>query len=206
MGEEEIPVTIAGFADFGISNQCILSKSVISNINTVLIKNPSDDFYSSLNDYTSKMFVLYQVDEYIDGFLKSGLEMTYFNSALCIFIILLLFIVIINNSLLFYEEMKDAYAKIRILGLSKKDLLALQVKENLFIFLIVGILSFLASIILIKNVSYLLILFKSYYTMPIDIQTILIGLGIGLVAYFLSQIVFIKKVCNINLIENVKTF
>lgn len=206
LGEEEIPVTIAGFADFGISNQCILSKSVISNINTVLIKNPSDDFYSSLNDYTSKMFVLYQVDEYIDGFLKSGLEMTYFISALCIFIILLLFIVIINNSLLFYEEMKDAYAKIRILGLSKKELLALQVKENLFIFLIVGILSFLASIILIKNVSYLLIFFKSYYTMPIDILTILIGLGIGLVAYFLSQIVFIKKVCNINLIENVKTF
>ena len=206
LGAEDMPVTIVGFADFGISNQCILSKSFVSNINTVLIKNPSDDFYSSLNAYTSKMFYLYQVDEYIDGFLKSGLEMTYFISTLCIIIILLLFIVIVNNSLLFFEEMKSAYAKIRILGLSKRELLFLQLKENLFIFLMISILSILVSIVLIRNASYILIFFKSYYAIPIDILTILIGLGIGSMAYFLSQIVFIKRICNISLIEDVKTF
>lgn len=202
---EEI-VKIAGFVDYGLVNQCIFSKSVSPKIDSVLLINPSMNFYDEISMYTDKMFILMNTSSYIHGFFDSAIIMTNFISIMCIIIILLLFIVIINNSLLFFEEMKETYSKIRILGLSSNEFAKLIILEILVVSIIVVPIIIIFINPIIKNGCYCLIFFNNYYEINIRIIDVVLGVSIGTIAYILSQVIFIKKIKELDLTSTIKTF
>ena len=206
INDKEENVKIAGFVDYGLVNQCIFSMSVSPKIDSVLLINPHNDFFNEISRYTDKMFILMNTNSYIHGFFDSAIVMTNFISFMCIIIILLLFIVIINNSLLFFEEMKETYSKIRILGLSSNEFIKLIILEILVVFLVIIPIIIIFMNPIVKNSCYVLILFNNYYEINMRIIDVVFGISIGAIAYILSQVMFIKKIRELDLTLTIKTF
>jgi len=113
---------------------------------------------------------------------------------------------IFNHSILLLEQMKDSYARLYVLGFSKRKMLAMLTKESALLFFILMITSIFSFILLSGVLSQLILISGEYENIQLSLKSVLLGSFIILLVFIATKIIYLWGVLRIKPSDVVKTY
>jgi ABC-type antimicrobial peptide transport system permease subunit len=100
---------------------------------------------------------------------------------------------ILNHNMLLFEDMKQSYAKIAVIGASNKQLLQAMVLESIIIWIVVVVTAIISSIMITTELSNIVLLFGEYEPIVLRYSSIVSGTLISTGVYVLSRLIYTVK-------------
>lgn len=176
--------------------------------NTIFIN--AENTESALDDlianYSSSMYYFIDVQEQLDQQLELTRSVLALFTVITIFIILSFMFVVYNNTLLKFYSLKSDYAKVMVLGITRK-----KIKNNLnieFAFMILSmvIVGLIEAMILSKNFKNVLLFFDYYKNIEANYIAIIIAYISIFTSLYFSYKVYFNKLKTIDVTEETKVF
>jgi len=113
---------------------------------------------------------------------------------------------IFNHSILLLGQMKETYARLFVLGFSKKRMLIALIKESILIFTILLFTSIISFILISYQITPLILISGEYELMQLSLHSILLGSLIIAIVFILTKIAYFLGVLRINPSDVVKYY
>jgi putative ABC transport system permease protein len=120
--------------------------------------------------------------------------LTYIFSAIIMCFVLAIF----NHSLLLFDQMQKNYARVYVIGSSRKGLAFMLIFESLLIYLIVFVASSISFYMLSSQMTNIIKLTNEYEYIVLQLKTFVVGSLITLFIHLFSKIVYLFKLVNLN--------
>ncbi len=207
---------VAGF--YETSNIYIAYFNALSNPkysslakNSILVNQQkdldNDDLLQELiTKYKSKLYFIASFDSLVLSILDSFNYLFDYLNYILYFFMLCFILTIFNNSILIFDELKQTYANIKILGMTNKSMIKMAVTENVYVLFTNLILVFLMTLGAVPNIKYISLYFGLYFPLPVEFSALIIGLLTSTVVFILSHIVYLFRISKIDMIENIKQY
>jgi hypothetical protein len=176
--------------------------------NTILIQSSAGEALKTdlMKAYSARMYFLIDTQEMVQESTEQLELMMDFISFLVYVVAMAFIVIIINNSLLMFYSLKNDYARIRILGLSRGEIFGQIAREVLLTTLAAAIGSFIGLLIIIPNLGPLMLLAKFYKNIQADALWTLLYTLAGASAFLFSYVFYLHKVNRLDIIQEIKTF
>jgi len=211
---EEVQMEIAGFIDTELDNLVYSNIMFVDGYedivepNFILINTDSEEevFNQLVTDYSQRMYYIMDPEVYFVDLINSVEGITNFFSVLTLYMILCFVIVIFNNTLLVFYGIKNDLAKVKVLGVSKKEFIVSLLKEYILIVVIVLGLGWLEVSVLSENLKYVVLLTNYYKDISSTPLTNLYGCAIVGCVLLLSYLYYMNNINKIEIIEEIKIY
>ena len=186
------------FAEFDSSAQ----KSIFinQNIDSISLKEELIERYSKNLVYVIDFKEIVRED--IGEIKNTTSYLTFIFGAIIFCFVLAIF----NHSLLLFEEMQKNYARIYVVGSSKKGLANMIIFESIVIFFVVYISSSISFYMLSSQMTNIIKLTNEYEFIVLQTRTFIISGLISLIVHVISKIVYLFKLININPSDVLKNY
>ncbi len=113
---------------------------------------------------------------------------------------------IFNHSLLLLGQMKDTYARLFVLGFSRKKMISVLIKESILIFTILLFVSLVSFILISSQLTPLMLISGEYELMHLSLNSIVTGSLIILIVFILTKLSYFWGVLRIKPSDVVKYY
>ena len=140
--------------------------------------------------YSQKMIVIYDHDEVVNLLVN---EMERINNYMTYIISILIFCFILsifNHSSLLLSQMESNYARLHVLGLSKRKMNQLMIQESFVLFLILALVSTTSYVLIATQLRNFVLFFGEYEPISMTMSSIYIGLAIVTILFTLTKIFY----------------
>jgi len=212
----ELTFTIAGFINtnytgMAFTNLCNLSEyNTDEYYNTLMIKTAESAGETVKNTmmkaYNARMYYVVDTNDTVKDSSEEMLAVTNYLSFLALAIAFAFIIVIINNSLLVFYSLRPIYAKMKVMGLSLRELQKeISIEIGLMV-LILFLSSSLCLIVLIPNLGPLMLFLHYYKMIQIPASAIVGRVLLGSAVFVFSFVFYFFKASSINVIQEIKKY
>jgi ABC-type antimicrobial peptide transport system permease subunit len=205
---------VAGYIDsnymgFAFTNMYNLARyDSMELYNTLLINDGQDQTIKRglMKTYNSAMYFLIDTDEMLAKTAEQAFDLTNYLTIVSLAVAFAFIFVIINNSLLVFYSRRSDYAKLKVLGVSTKELMKEIIQEVVFSIIVVFTISFGCSFLLIPNLGPFMLYFKYFRTIETGVLPLLSRVGIGSLAFVFSYSFYFFKIRSMNVIQEIKKY
>lgn len=170
----------------------------INSNNKNLLKNELTDKYSK------NLYYIIDFEEFINEIDIYTTTLRNFLSFIALFFIFCFIFTILNNSILLFESNKKIFARLKIIGCTKRNLAINIIYQYLLIVIICVFSSFFAVFIIMSNVKYILLFFNVYQEVNLVLSDYLIGYCVSIIVFFISYLYYMKLALNVDINVAVK--
>ncbi len=209
-----ISVVVGGFFDTNFA-QIVYSNIYqkpeyqdIVKINSVFINsnNVQTTFQSLVQKYSLKMYYVLDANAYFGTIIDQMNKVSNFFMILTAFMISCFLIVVFNNTLLMFYDLKPDLAKIRVLGISRKQITLNILLEFILISAIIFIVGFTEVKVLSAYLKNIIVFVKYYKDISATAVDIVYGFILTFLMLLLSYIYYLYKINNIRIIDEMKFY
>lgn len=195
-------------AMLSISNMIELDeyKDILKNSILVNASANKEVLYQDLiNRYQSRLYYIVEMNQPFKEI--NALYNQFFNyiSYISYILIACFILTIVNNSLLIFDEMKPTYQKLKVLGMKKRQFIKMLSLEHLYIMTAIIMSGLVIILIGVPNFIYIGGLLNVYLPLTYTITDILIGIGLFILFYFLSNLVYIYRLDKMDVLKNINS-
>lgn len=159
-----------------------------------------------INDYSKNMVYIIDFQNIVDAKMNEMRTTTDYLTLILSAIIGCFVLSIFNHSILLLGQMKESYARLYVLGFSKKRMLCVLIKESLILWVLMMIASTISFVLLTKIITPLILLSGEYEPVSLSLPVLLKGELIILFVYVLTKIIYFIGVWRIQPSQVVKTY
>lgn len=198
------PFTIVEFFDSNyedliLTNFYLLDDYKTVNYNSFFINSNNKTLLKNelINNYSENLYYIIDFDELINEIEIYSRNLRQFISFLSLFFILCFVFTILNNSILLFEINKNSFARLKIIGTSKKRLAKNIIYQYLLIAFVCAVSSFLVIFVIMSNLKYILLFFNVYQEINLFLSDYIIGYVISVIVFFISYLYYIRLAINL---------
>lgn len=202
---------IAGFIETEYNNAVftnlyLLEGYEVFKYNTIFINTEDKTNLKGelIEKYANNLYYIIDFEELIDELDIYSSNLRRLLSFISLFFVFCFVFTILNNSILLFESNKKTFAKLQLLGCSKKQLGKNIVYQYFLMAFIAIICSLLAVYIIINNMKYILLLFNVYQAVHFNILDYLIGYVVCVSVFLVSYLYYLKLVIKAELSTSIK--
>ncbi|PKK96647.1 MAG: hypothetical protein CVV58_05300 [Tenericutes bacterium HGW-Tenericutes-3] len=159
-----------------------------------------------INLYSKNMVYILDYQDIVDAKEKEMRTTTDYLTIILSTIIGCFVLSIFNHSILLLGQMKDTYARLFVLGFSKKRMIVVLIKEAMLVFSILLFSSMLSFILLSSQLTPLILISGEYEHMQLSIKSLSIGTLIIFVVFIITKIAYFHGVLKIRPSDVVKYY
>ncbi len=177
--------------------------------NALFVNAQSDPYVLKtqlINDYSKYMVYVIDFEQVVTDKMSEMRMTTNYLTLILSAIIGCFILSVFNHSFLLLGQMKESYARLYVLGFSKKRMLKVLVKESIILFVLMTIASVISFVFLSKIITPLILLSGEYENVNLTLPVLLKGELIILFVYILTKIIYFFGVWRIHPSEVVKTY
>ena len=140
--------------------------------------------------YSQKMIVIYDHDEVVDLLVY---EMERINNYMTYIISILIFCFILsifNHSSLLLSQMESNYARLHVLGLSRRKMNFMMIYESMVLFLILALVSTTSYVLIATRLRSFVLFFGEYEPITMTDSSILVGLIFITLLFVISKVFY----------------
>jgi putative ABC transport system permease protein len=195
---------ISGFfekqlGDLAFANLHLFDASIY-NVILVNAKDQKDILRSSLLDqFSDQLIAVIDVDDSISHLIQDMQRITIYITVVLSIIILCFITALMNHTSILFRDMESYYAKLLVLGLSRKAMISSLSHVFIIIFSIFFMISVFSYAFISKHLAFFGILFGEYEPIKFNFAPIIYGGIIILFTYTFIQIIYIKKVLKVDI-------
>ena len=182
-----------------------------SQLNVVIIHNDTsnseamNEFRVALTQkYGGSLSYIFNASRFLTLFIEraySALRLIY---AIIAFILFCFIISIINNTILNFNEVKNDFAILQILGISPKALVGMIIKEMIISYLAIFLQLVMMVLLVIKYLPGLTLLLGYYVKIIASPTTLIISFVLGILCFIFSYIYYFIGIRKINVSEEIR--
>jgi putative ABC transport system permease protein len=103
-----------------------------------------------------------------------------------------------NHISILFEEMKDHYARMMVLGCSHWRLIKILMIEKFVLWIVIVVASLISGTLIGRQLMRIVLFFGEYEPISIDLATIGIGIGIASVIYVAANVFYMYRTIQIH--------
>lgn len=189
-----------------LTNVSLLNTYESMDYNTIFINSNNKNLLKNelINKYSNNLYYIIDFKDFIKDIDIYSRNLRHFLSFISLFFIFCFIFTILNNSILLFESNKNLFARMKIIGCSKKTLAKNIIYQYLLIAFVCIVSSFLVIFIIMNNVKYILLFFNVYQEVNLILSDYLLGYFISVMVFFVSYLYYLKLVLNLNVNETIK--
>jgi len=209
-----VEAIVAGFIDTNYVGLVLSNLSVVTeysdrvDVNTVVITTKEDQNYSTdlLKAYSSRMYYFLDANSLMDE--RSDFYQDIADYLLLIGwgVVVCFMGIIFNSAIQLFDQNKSDFAKIKVLGLGKKELRRHFFIEWGFISAIAGIFALLNLVVIIPRMADMMLLFDNYHIIEFDWTMFTVAMLLGVPCFLISYMVYYHRIKVHPLIDELKQY
>lgn len=194
------------YEELMLTNVSLLDIYESMNYNTVFIKSNNKNLLKNelTNKYSNNLYYIIDFKEFIKDIDIYSRNLRHFLTFISMFFVFCFIFTILNNSILLFESNKNLFARMKIIGCSKKTLTKNIIYQYLLIAFVCVVSSFLVIFVNMNNVKYILLFFNVYQEVNLILSDYLLGYFISVMVFFISYLYYLRLVLNLNVNETIK--
>jgi len=197
---QDIEVLIGGFFDTNFDNIMYTNFNQLE-ANAVFIQSDEGIYNELIEQYAFQFYYVVDMNDFMDDFLgnihRANDLFIFLSGVLTVSFIIVLF----NNTILVFESQKPTFAKLKVLGFSKKEMILMLEKEFITISVIILLCTSLLSIVLTYYYPKMMLVFHYFKEIIPTIFDYLYAFIFMVFVLFLTYLIYIRKLNSISLIE-----
>lgn len=208
---DPVSLTIAGFFDTSFDNFMYSNLAVVPGyqedfkINSLLIltSGQNDIFKTLIEDYGEEMYYVLDMDKMaaqIGSVFEAASDMFLVLTSVMIASFL---VIIVNNSVLVFYTLKKDYARLKTIGVSKREFAINTGKEALLAVVIVMPFIVLQTFVLSEYMPNIMLYFDFYKKIVPEFTTLAIAVILVFVSFLASYSLYYAKIAKLGIIEEI---
>lgn len=206
---KDVDLVVAGFLNNNIrvsfTNIHLVDETFKSNTLFINTYNINQIKYKLIDQYQKNLYYIFETTDFVNRQVNILPQIDFLINALIIFSIIVFTFSLINQNIIYFENLKNSYTKLYLLGLSNQDIEKLSIIETLFLSVIIFIISFLFNYLIAPLVSNMFILLNDYYLLSFDVLDIIKGLILSLVMVVVVKVLYLNQIKKLDIVKTLKT-
>ena len=157
-----------------------------------------------IKDYSGKMYYLVDAQKTVDDQLNLAGKVLSLFSVIIVFVVLSFIFVVFNNTLLKFYALRNDYSKVKILGISNREIFANLIKELALTIVVLLVIGIVELIVLSNYLKYVLLFFDYYKELTASVIPVSFAYLLIIISLLISYIYYYKKIKHIVLSQEIR--
>ncbi len=200
-----VEMVIGGFFEKYIANLAFTNLHTLPNyaetgISSIFVNGTEDSslLYPNLIEaYSQNLVYVLDYQQFVESNVSRMERATLYMTVILIAIILCFVLSIINHSLLLLVQMRKNDARMSILGLSRRQMILLMIRESIGLFIPLFVGTFIGFTLLSFELTDLILWSGEYENITLSSSALIFGSFFVLIVFIFTRIVYIVKLLNI---------
>ena len=179
--------------------EAVLKNSILVNASA----NKEVLYQDLINRYQSRLYFIVEMNQSLKEIETLSNQLFDLVSYLSYILIACFILTIVNNSVLIFDEMRPTYQKLKVLGMKKKQFIKMLSLEHLYIMVAIITSGLVIILVGIPNFIYIGGLLNIYLPLTYTLSDLLIGTGLFVLFYFLSNLVYVYRLDKMAVLNNI---
>ena len=179
--------------------EAVLKNSILVNASA----NKEVLYQDLINRYQSRLYYIVEMNQSLKEIEALSNQLFDLVSYISYILIACFILTIVNNSVLIFDEMRPTYQKLKVLGMKKKQFIKMLSLEHLYIMVAIITSGLVIILVGIPNFIYIGGLLNVYLPLTYTLSDLLIGTGLFVLFYFLSNLVYVYRLDKMAVLNNI---
>ena len=179
--------------------EAVLKNSILVNASA----NKEVLYQDLINRYQSRLYYIVEMNQSLKEMETLSNQLLDLVRYISYILIACFILTIVNNSVLIFDEMRPTYQKLKVLGMKKKQFIKMLSLEHLYIMVAIITSGLVIILVGIPNFIYIGGLLNVYLPLTYTLSDLLIGTGLFVLFYFLSNLVYVYRLDKMAVLNNI---